>query len=513
VLSVFSVVALLASLLLAKTAGAEGEDLDAAEALLAQGKAVEAVEAFRRLADASGGAPGGASPDVLSGLGRALLAAGDASAALHPLGEAAKKRGSAADRVTFAEALVAHVRARLEAGPVRSVDATPYLQDALQQAETASGDPTFAARAARVVGEAKYLQGDLPGARAALSAPALAADAYAQDLLARACYQAGDFAAAADAWTAAGNALGAASAWAAAKDRRATAAYLALVAKAPGDWGLLEAGYRAARYTGDLAAFDAGLAGLPAPEAAVWAVARARGRVAEALGRPEAAADLYAEVAKRRPEDASAWSDVGRARLRSGPDDPAAVSLAVEAFRKALALDAADPSARDELSWVAGRAAARAHGAWPDRGPLDRSIEVSALLAETDPTDAVAWRNLGNQRRVASDAAGSLDAYEKAVDANPYDAAIASDRGLALRAAGREDEALAQFEKAVEIDGAAISPRQNAGRIRWLRGEYDAAEAHYAAALRASRTTGGKPLLFRFLIDRCWRARARPDAR
>jgi hypothetical protein len=84
---------------------------------------------------------------------------------------------------------------------------------------------------------------------------------------------------------------------------------------------------------------------------------------------------------------------------------------------------------------------------------------------------------------------------------------------LALLAVGREDEALAQFETAAEIDAAAISPRQNAGRVHWLRGSFAAAEGHYAAALQASRTTGGKPPLFRFLIDRCFRARSRPDAR
>src|SRR5204863_100325 len=72
-------------------------------------------------------------------------------------------------------------------------------------AAVASPTPAQGARRRRLVGEAKWWLKDAAGAREALSSPDLREDPFAQDLLARACYELKDFACAAQAWEAAKN--------------------------------------------------------------------------------------------------------------------------------------------------------------------------------------------------------------------------------------------------------------------------------------------------------------------
>ncbi len=500
------------------------EDVAAAEALLAQGKAQEAVEAFRRLADA----PGGEDPSIQAGLGRACVAAGDPESALPPLRTVARTRGTPADRILLAEALLSVARDRLASGPRLSIEVVPYLEDAQIEAREAGKDAALAPRRDRIVGEARWLLGDAAGARAALENPALAADAETQNLLGTIRYGSGDYAGAARAYRAAGNRRGAAAALSAAKDPGTVEAYAALLMESPSDADVYDEAVQAARFAGALAGLDAVLAALSTPPEARALVARARGRVAEHRSRPEEALAFFREVAALLPADAAAHDAIGRVLFAvsaketaaaasppaaATPAAAAALSAAVEEFLTALRLAPEDADARTILGYLAQADAAAAPAEWPDRTRLDRSVRVFAALAESDPADATAWANLGNARRLAGDPKGALEAFATAGEANPYDASVANDEGIARLGAGDRAGALAAFERAAGLDPGATAPHQNAARLRWLAGEDDAVEAHCAAALRSTRLVGGSPMTYRFLLDRVWRARRRPEVR
>jgi tetratricopeptide (TPR) repeat protein len=144
---------------------------------------------------------------------------------------------------------------------------------------------------------------------------------------------------------------------------------------------------------------------------------------------------------------------------------------------------------------------------------LARSLEVQRALTRAAPDNSLFWANLGNSLRVAGDLQGSIDAYAKAAEENPFDASVPSDQGLAYLGAEREDEALAAWDRAIAIDAGFVSAHQNAARVRWLRGDVDAAEAHVLAAFRSARPQGTGEGLFRFLWDRTWRTRRSPEVR
>ncbi|MBL9085875.1 MAG: tetratricopeptide repeat protein [Planctomycetia bacterium] len=474
----------------------------AAERALEAGDVPTALNAFRALADAEDGRR---DPRVLAGLASAFLRAGSPRDALDPCAAVVRLRGTAADRVAYAEALLAVAKAAVAAGPRSGLEVMPYLRDALAQL-AAVREPTadVATHAARVEGEARWLLGDAAGARAALAAPGLASDVAAQDLAARAAYAMGDWAAAAAAWKVAGHARGVALARALAKDPGAVDAYAALVRAAPTDLELADEASRAAVALEAVDAFDAALA---EPEPGTAAMQRLRGRLLERAGRLGPAVARYRAAKDLAPDDTEVLADFARARLASAPDDVAAVDEAVAAFVVVLAKRPDDAWARQGLEFVARRDADAVPREWPDRRRLDRMVAALRAVAEADPSDGTAWVNLGNARRTAGDLDGALDAFERAVAGNPYDAGAWNDRGIALAAAGRPADARASYARAIELDPGAVAPHQNAARLARLAGDLDAADGHATAALATARVLGGHPQLYRSIQDRVWRAR------
>ncbi len=499
----------------ASSAAHAGDDatVGAAEAALAAGNAHRAVEIYRGLVAAPGG---DTDARLAEGLGKALLADGDPNGAAAALRIAVRLAPTPERRATLATALLGAAREALGGGPVISVQVTPFLKDTLDEIEAAraGGLPAgWAPRLLAVEGETRWLLGDAPGARKALSDPALAKDAGALDLLARVCWAEGDFTAAGAAWTAAGNPRGAAAALARAKDAGCAAAYAPLVTASPDDKALADEAIGGVLFAGAADAFDAALAAASVPDAAKPTIARLRGRLAERGEKLAAAVLRYREVMAARPEDPEAWTDLARVLLRHAPDDPASVDESVALLERVLAVRPDDPWARQGLDWQARKDANAAPREWPRRAGLDRACRLFRRLAEADPTDAVAWGRLGNVLRLAGDAKGSLEAYERAVAENPFDASLWNDRGIALLAAGDRAGALASWEKSIGLDAGDPAPRQNTARVRWLSGDDDGAAMQYAAALHATRTVVGHPMLFRSFLDRVWRTKARPELR
>ncbi len=485
-----------------RAARADEPAVAAAEHALEAGDVAAALAAFRTLVETP---DGGKDPRVLAGLGAACLRAGAPRDALDPFGALVRLRGTAADRVAYADALLAVARGAVAAGPRSGLEVMPYLRDALTQLSAVNDpDAVVATHAARVEGEAKWLLGDVAGARRALGAPGLASDVAAQDLAARAAYAMGDYAAAAAAWKVAGHARGVALARSLAKDAGAVEAYAVLVRAAPTDLDLADEASRAAVALGAVEAFDAALTE-PAPgTAAMW---RLRGRLMERAGSLGPAVERYRTAKDLAPDDVEVLSDFARARLASGPEDPVAVDEAVASFVAVLTRRPDDPWARQGLEFVARRDTDAVPREWPDRRRLDRMVTALAAIADADPADGTAWVNLGNARRTAGDLDGALAAFDRAIQGNPYDAGAWNDRGIALAAAGKAAEARASYDRAVALDPGAVAPHQNAARLARLAGDLDAADRHAAAALATARVLGGHAQLYRSILDRVWRTR------
>lgn len=503
---------------LALALGVRAVRADDVDTALAQAKASrdagDAAGALARLRALGDDPATGSDPRVQAALGAALLEAGEPAEAVTAWRAVVRVRPLAADRLALARALLATAKDRIDAGARLSAGVVPWLEDALTEAAAAAPtDPAQRLLAARVTAEADLILGRAAKARDALSAEGVVRDAYAEDLLARACYATGDFAAAADAWGRAGNRDGQASAWSAAKDPRAIEAYAASALTHLDDPAIGDRAIRGAAYVDGGEGLERLLTAANVEAAARPALDRLLGRLAERRGRAKDAVARYRAVVAAREGDVLARRDLARALLTLSADDPSVGDEAITIYLDVLQRKPDDADAREGLSWQARTDATNAHREWPDHRRLDRAVAIFKALAQASPDDGVAWAQWGNAARIAGDDAAATIAFEKAVAASPFDASTWNDRGIALLAAGRRQDALASFAKAAEIDPGDTAPRQNAARLLRLAGRDDDADAHLAAALRTARATGGPASLYRALLDRGLRARARPELR
>ena len=201
-----------------------------------------------------------------------------------------------------------------------------------------------------------------------------------------------------------------------------------------------------------------------APEnAAAWADA---GWVAERLGDPKRAADLYGRALARDPAEVGAA--INLARLSR--DDPA---QAERILRAAVEKTPAEPRLLNALA-----------ATLLAQHELDEAERLSRRVLERHPRDATAWRNLA---AVESDR-GRLRMAESALNnarkLDPKDAGIANSLGvLALR---RDDVAAARgwFEEATQLDAAFTPAWSNLGALALRYRDYALAQQAYEKAVR-----------------------------
>jgi tetratricopeptide (TPR) repeat protein len=175
-----------------------------------------------------------------------------------------------------------------------------------------------------------------------------------------------------------------------------------------------------------------------------------RAEVLTQLARIEGLRDEFAAAERLLVEaDELASSDVAKARidlergraLRSGGDDDAAYPLFVAAYDRALA------ASQDFIAGDAAHMAAIVDPSWAERG-----IALAESSEEARYWLGPLWNNLGWSRFEAGDAAGALDAFDRAfaVSETPRERAIARYAiARALRELGRLAEAIDQLEVAL----------------------------------------------------------------
>jgi len=204
-----------------------------------------------------------------------------------------------------------------------------------------------------------------------------------------------------------------------------------------------------------------------------WAAPRLnRGVVRQGRGDLEAALEDYARVRELAPRIALAWANAGGAHLELGR--PAA---AEPLLTRALELE----PQRAEV-WRSRARARRGQG------------DVSGALADLrealrrDPTLAAAWSDMGLLRLERGDPEGALADYERALElagGDPgFEATARFNRGQALAALGRLDEARAELARAAALDPGNPTPCVARAVVHVRLGDAAAARGDLDEALR-----------------------------
>lgn len=93
-----------------------------------------------------------------------------------------------------------------------------------------------------------------------------------------------------------------------------------------------------------------------------------------------------------------------------------------------------------------------------------RITEAEKIVAK-DPKNLQAWVSLGNDYFDTMQPQKSIEAYGKALEINPNNPDVLTDQGVMFRKVGWFDKALANFEKAQQIDPKHLQSLYNIGVV------------------------------------------------
>jgi tetratricopeptide (TPR) repeat protein len=190
-----------------------------------------------------------------------------------------------------------------------------------------------------------------------------------------------------------------------------------------------------------------------------------------------------AHAARLLSVDPSLAEAQSREILKLAPEHPPALLLLAAALRSqgaaAAAREIAQPLAEGNPRW--GQAQVELGLAFAALGERDRAIAALRRATTLEPTNAPAWRALGDQLTQAGDASGADDAYARHIRASVTDPQlIAAATALCENRLAVAEHALRDFLRAHPTDVAAIRMLAETG-IRL--GRNDDAEALLARCL------------------------------
>lgn len=230
----------------------------------------------------------------------------------------------------------------------------------------------------------------------------------------------------------------------------------------------------------------------------------------EAQGLPAEAADADRRAIEVRPDYAEARYHLGR--LLIGQENPQA---AITELERAAALqpDWPDPQlAIADALWAQGEnseAVARLRGAlerWPDHGDASYNLgnflmaqgELAAAAGCFERAAALlpdfpgALNNLGVVRKKQGRAGEAIEHYERALGLDPEAAEVHNNLGLALKETVQLEAAVARFEQALALQPGYPDALWNLALAREEMGQTEAAEKGYRAFLAATPTDGAR---------------------
>jgi Flp pilus assembly protein TadD len=115
---------------------------------------------------------------------------------------------------------------------------------------------------------------------------------------------------------------------------------------------------------------------------------------------------------------------------------------------------------------------------------LGPALDFFSGIIRDNPKDVAAYFVRGNIRCEQGEYAKAIADYNKAIELDAQDGPAYNGRGYAYRHLGEPDKALADFNKALQLDTKDSWAHNNRGILFFEKGEYDKAIADYDQALR-----------------------------
>lgn len=190
-------------------------------------------------------------------------------------------------------------------------------------------------------------------------------------------------------------------------------------------------------------------------------------RAATSAGRWPEALTLWKAAADARPDDPAAAAELGWAQMETGQ-----TADARRAFNRVLRLDRANVRARAGLVALALRAL--------DTG---EALRVAREAVKQAPKSGDAWRILGDAERAASHRSEAEDAYRRAVEMDPNNAANHAGLAEALLTRNKTGDALREYRAAVRLNPDSVAYQDGLARAAMAAGSYGEAALADATAM------------------------------
>ncbi|MEW5700863.1 MAG: tetratricopeptide repeat protein [Candidatus Zixiibacteriota bacterium] len=188
-------------------------------------------------------------------------------------------------------------------------------------------------------------------------------------------------------------------------------------------------------------------------------------------GKADSAIAAYEAAVKESPDYLQAHINAGALYYEKGRLGNAAAHL-----KAAVALDSTSADAYKNLALVHVQA-----------GEFDTAATVLNRLTTLDPKKgAVAWAALGQAKKKKGDVPGALDAYNKAIKADPNDYRTLYNIGNIHKDAGRFEDAIASYKKSIAANPKYIEAYYNLA-IASHQMDQDHCVPDYEAFLKAAR--------------------------
>ena len=120
-----------------------------------------------------------------------------------------------------------------------------------------------------------------------------------------------------------------------------------------------------------------------------------------------------------------------------------------------------------------------------DDGKLAEAIDCFQRALKANPRDAAAQNSLGSVLQRQGKFAEAIASYRQALQLRPDSAEAHSNLGSALAAAGQLDEAAASCQRAVQLNPNMAQAHNNLGTVLKDQGKLDMAAASYRRAIQA----------------------------
>jgi len=185
------------------------------------------------------------------------------------------------------------------------------------------------------------------------------------------------------------------------------------------------------------------------------------------------AVSIWQDTSEKRPEDARAWNNLGKACSEAGFHEEA-----IRCFDKAIALRP------DEADWYYNRG-----------GALSKVKDFAKAIGDYDKAIALkgdsadAYYNRGWARAHAGDLARAIQDYNKAISLDPGYAAAYNNRGAAYDRLGLHDKAVVDYTLAIKLKPDNPGPYANRAMAFYKLEEYGKA---WVDVLMSERL-GGQP--------------------